>query len=251
MICDTRRHHHSSNTMLAPILRRVVLQPSSQSFILPPVFLLPWRAHLSTITNTTSPTPPQTAFRSQKASPTASTAATIPSPPPPPFSAVQQQSGLSPSSEPQHAVSTPALQSPPALLTSLAAQPPHYIIAHLHARPYLLTAGDKLRLPFYLANAPIGTILRFNRASALGSRDYTFRGSPWVDEQFFVCRMRVIGVEGEPMRVVKKTKRRQRHVKTVKSKMRFTILRCIELRVLGDRKGEDEEHSEQDPEEVL
>lgn len=51
--------------------------------------------------------------------------------------------------------------------------------------------------------------------------------------------MRVVGVEGEPLRVIKKTKRRQRHVKTVKSKMRFTVLRCIELRVLGDRKGEE------------
>lgn len=51
--------------------------------------------------------------------------------------------------------------------------------------------------------------------------------------------MRVVGVEGEPLRVIKKTKRRQRHVKTVKSKMRFTVLRCIELRVLGDGKGEE------------
>ena len=49
----------------------------------------------------------------------------------------------------------------------------------------------------------------------------------------------MVGVEGEPLRVIKKTKRRQRHVKTVKSKMRFTVLRCIELRVLGDRKGEE------------
>lgn len=60
-----------------------------------------------------------------------------------------------------------------------------------------------------------------------------------MDERCFVCRMRVVGVEGEPLRVIKKTKRRQRHVKTVKSKMRFTVLRCIELRVLGDRKGEE------------
>lgn len=59
-----------------------------------------------------------------------------------------------------------------------------------------------------------------------------------MDERFFICRMRVIGVEGEPMRVEKKTKRRQRHIKTVKSKMRFTILRCMELKVLGDEKEE-------------
>lgn len=51
-----------------------------------------------------------------------------------------------------------------------------------------------------------------------------------------------MGIEGEPMRVVEKTKRRQRRVKRVKSKMRFTILRVRELRVLpagiGEEKGE-------------
>ena len=34
------------------------------------------------------------------------------------------------------------------------------------------------------------------------------------------------------MRFIEKTKRRQRHVKTVKSKGRFTILRVCELKVL-------------------
>lgn len=53
-----------------------------------------------------------------------------------------------------------------------------------------------------------------------------------------MCRARVIGVEGEPMRVVLKTKRRQRHVKRVTSKMRYTILRCLEVRVLGEGGGE-------------
>lgn len=55
-----------------------------------------------------------------------------------------------------------------------------------------------------------------------------------------------MGVEGEPMRVEEKTKRRQRHVKTVKSKMRFTILRCVELRVLGSGKGGEEVNEELD-----
>lgn len=67
----------------------------------------------------------------------------------------------------------------------------------------------------------------------IGSRDYTFRGAPYVDEGLFVCRAVVVGIEGEPMRVIEKTKRRQRKVKTVKSKMRFTILRIKELRVLA------------------
>lgn len=84
-----------------------------------------------------------------------------------------------------------------------------------------------------MPNAPPGTVLRLNRASMIGSRDYTFRGAPYVDEGLFVCRAIVVGIEGEPMRVVEKTKRRQRKVKRAKHKMRFTILRVKELRVLA------------------
>lgn len=53
--------------------------------------------------------------------------------------------------------------------------------------------------------------------------------------------MRVIGVEGEPMRVIKKTVRRRRKVKTIKSKMRFTVLRCLELTILNGEEGKDDQ----------
>lgn len=52
-----------------------------------------------------------------------------------------------------------------------------------------------------------------------------------------MCRARVVGVESEPMRRVEKTKRRQRHVKTVRSKGRFTVVRCCELRILMGEEG--------------
>lgn len=96
-----------------------------------------------------------------------------------------------------------------------------------------------------MPSAPPGTILRLTRASAIGSRDYTFRGQPWVDEKYFVCRVRVVGIEGEPMRVEKRTKRRQRRVETIKSKMRFTVVRCFEVRILKDGDAEREEESEE------
>ena len=63
-----------------------------------------------------------------------------------------------------------------------------------------------------------------------------------------MCRAVVVGIEGEPMRVVEKTKRRQRRVKRVKSKMRFTVLRVRELRVLmgvGEGEGEGVEREEE------
>lgn len=102
-----------------------------------------------------------------------------------------------------------------------------------------------------MPNAPPGTILRLNRASVIGSRDYTFRGAPYVDEDVFVCRAVVVGIEGEPMRVVEKTKRRQRRVKRAKHKMRFTILRVKELRVLVGGEGVVEAEAEEEEGEAL
>lgn len=123
---------------------------------------------------------------------------------------------------------TPAIT---ALLPDLATQPTHYITAHLHARPYLLTAGDTLRLPFRMPNVQAGDVLRLNRASNIGSRDFTLKGAPYLDERLFECRVRVMGVEAEPLRIKEKTKRRQRHVQRVKSKHKYTILKVVDVRV--------------------
>lgn len=49
-------------------------------------------------------------------------------------------------------------------------------------------------------------------------------------------------METEPLRVVEKTKRRQRHVKRVKNKMRFTVLRVMDVGVRVP--GEEEEGGE-------
>lgn len=88
-----------------------------------------------------------------------------------------------------------------------------------------------MRLPFHMPGVVPGDVLRLNRASSLGSRDYTLKGTPYVDERIFECRARVMGVEAEPMRIKEKTKRRNRKIKTVKSKHKFTILRIAELKV--------------------
>ena len=57
------------------------------------------------------------------------------------------------------------------------------------------------------------------------------RGAPYLDERLFECRATVVGVEAEPMRFLEKTKRRNRKVKTVKSKHRFTVLKVKELKI--------------------
>jgi large subunit ribosomal protein L21 len=119
------------------------------------------------------------------------------------------------------------------LLPLLRAQPgQHWIRAHIHGFPYLVTGGDQVRLPFRMPGVLPGDVLRLDRASALGSRDYTLRGAPWVDDTLFECRATVVGTEAEPMRVKIKTKRRNRRSKRVASKHRYTILRISELKVL-------------------
>lgn len=76
-----------------------------------------------------------------------------------------------------------------------------------------------------------GDILRLTRASIIGSRDYTLKGAPYLDERLFECRARVMGTDSEPMRVELKTRRRQRRVKTVKNKFRYTMLKLADLKV--------------------
>lgn len=53
----------------------------------------------------------------------------------------------------------------------------------------------------------------------------------YIDPRLFVCRAVVTGVESEPMRFKEKTKRRQRHIRKVKSKHRYTIIKIKELHI--------------------
>ncbi|KAK8056271.1 54S ribosomal protein L49 [Apiospora rasikravindrae] len=119
------------------------------------------------------------------------------------------------------------------LLPLLRTQPAHYLTAHIWGRPYLVTAGDQIRLPFKMPGVVPGDVLRLDRASTLGSRDFTLKGSPYVDERLFECRATVLGTETEPMRIKIKTKRRQRRNKQVRSKHHFTILRISEVNING------------------
>lgn len=90
-----------------------------------------------------------------------------------------------------------------------------------------------MRLPFHMPGVAPGDVLRLNRATNLGSRDYTLKGAPYIDERIFECRAIVMGTEAEPMRIKTKTKRRNRKIKTVRSKHKYTILKIGELKVKG------------------
>ncbi|ODA81899.1 hypothetical protein RJ55_00404 [Drechmeria coniospora] len=124
---------------------------------------------------------------------------------------------------------TPVADSVRQLLPFLVAQPGHYITVHIHGFPYLVQEGDQIRLPFRMPGVLPGDVLRLNRASVIGSRDYTMKGAPHVDERVFECRATVLGTESEPLRIKIKKKRRQRRKRQAKSKHRYTVLRISEL----------------------
>lgn len=121
-------------------------------------------------------------------------------------------------------------------LAALKAQPFQYITIHIHKFPFLVTVGDLVRLPFRLKEVNVGDKLRITHASVLGSRDYTLKGNPYIDENLFQCRATVVEETSEPLRKKEKTKRRQRRIKTVKSKHPYTVLRISEL-IIADAPG--------------
>ncbi|KAI9048089.1 hypothetical protein LZ554_007885 [Drepanopeziza brunnea f. sp. 'monogermtubi'] len=203
-------------------IRRSLLDTRIPHSALPQAFLLPSRARYfnATTQHVDSPTG---AFESSQL-PTAESPNTTSIPP-----RVTKRSVPLP---PAPITTSLALsQSVKEMLPLLATQPSHYVSAHIHGKPYLVTVGDMVRLPFHMPGVVPGDVLRLNRASAIGSRDYTLKGTPYVDERIFECRARVMGVEAEPMRIKEKTKRRNRKIKTVRTKLKFTMLRISELKI--------------------
>ncbi|CAJ2513485.1 Uu.00g016040.m01.CDS01 [Anthostomella pinea] len=207
-------------------LLRSVLELRTPMTRLPPSFLLPIRSRaLTTTTQHVDPSIPPTNTPTQTSIPPRA-----PSPPTPnTLSRPQHQTPPAPPSAAAAATAPSTAQ----FLPLLRAQPNHYITILIHGRPYLVTEGDQIRLPFLMHGVLPGDVLRLTRASVLGSRDYTLRGAPLVDERLFECRATVTGVESEPLRVKVKTKRRNRRSQRVASKHRYTILRVSELKVLG------------------
>ena len=229
--------------LLARSVRNVLLESRAT---LHPTFLLPLRARITTVShnletgNVPEPLIQSGQHISKEAKERSQTPQALPANAPKPASPT-----LKPS---PHArkdiVSTELTPTIRHLLPLLHTQPSHYMTIHLHGRPYLVTKGDTVRLPFLMPHVRPGDILRLNRVTHIGSRDYTLKAPEpvkgtadhgkkifYLDDRLFTCRARVVGVESEPLRVKEKTKRRQRHVKHVISKLYFTVLKISELEV--------------------
>ncbi|CAK7225817.1 hypothetical protein SBRCBS47491_006018 [Sporothrix bragantina] len=121
--------------------------------------------------------------------------------------------------------------------------PSVYATVQIHGRPYLVTPGDSLRLPFKMPGVQPGDELLLNRVGVVGNRNVTAVSSVQQTEEcsFDVASVPgatvkavVLGVETEPLRTMIKKKRRARRKRSVKSKHHFTVLRIQEV-ALGDQ----------------
>lgn len=105
-----------------------------------------------------------------------------------------------------------------------------YAIFRVHNRPYLVTLGDKVVLPFKLKQADVGDVLSLNDVTTIGSRNYQLVDDP-VDTSLYTLKATVLEKTKRAFQVREVTKRRNRKVRHAKNKADLTILRISELKV--------------------
>lgn len=105
-----------------------------------------------------------------------------------------------------------------------------YAVFKIHNRPYLVTKGDKVILPFKLKQADIGDTLNLTDVVTLGSRNYRLVDYP-IDSSLYTLKATVLEKTKRAFEVREVTKRRNRKVRHATSKGDLTVIRIAELKV--------------------
>ncbi|CAI4043633.1 hypothetical protein SKDZ_10G1180 [Saccharomyces kudriavzevii ZP591] len=105
-----------------------------------------------------------------------------------------------------------------------------YAVFRIHNRPYLVTKGDRVILPFKLKQAEVGDVLNMTDVTTLGSRNYKLVDSP-IEAGLYTLKATVVGKTKRAFQSREVTKRRNRRVRHANSKGDLTILRISELSV--------------------
>ena len=106
-----------------------------------------------------------------------------------------------------------------------------YAIFRIHNRPYVVTEGDKVILPFKMKQADVGDVLNLTDVTTIGSRNYRLVDDP-IDQSLYSLKATVLEKTKRKYRVREVTKRRNRKVRHAVSKGDLTIIRISELKVL-------------------
>lgn len=114
-------------------------------------------------------------------------------------------------------------------LTPLKFEQNIYATIDIHNRPYLVTLGDEITLPFRMKHAEIGDTLRFTDIKTLGSKNYTYNISEGIDPSVATIKGVILEKTKNPMTVKEITKRRNRHTRHVQVKHDLTKVRITEL----------------------
>lgn len=105
-----------------------------------------------------------------------------------------------------------------------------YAIFKIHERPYLVTKGDKVILPFKLKEANVGDILNLTDVTTIGSRNYKLVDNP-IDKSIYSLKAVVLEKTKRAYQVREVTKRRNRRVRHAVNKADQTVIRISELKV--------------------
>ncbi|QPG76815.1 hypothetical protein FOA43_004209 [Brettanomyces nanus] len=116
-------------------------------------------------------------------------------------------------------------------LTPLKYEGNIYATINIHNRPYLITEGDEIILPFRMKHADIGDVLEFTDITTLGSRNYTYHMKKGVDPSFASIKGVILEKTKSPMYIKEVTKRRNRHVRHVEVKHDLTKIRITQLKL--------------------
>lgn len=105
-----------------------------------------------------------------------------------------------------------------------------YAVFRIHNRPYLVTLGDKVILPFKVKQANVGDVLNLNDVTTIGSRNHQLMDDP-IDTKLFTLKATVLEKTKRAFQIREVTKRRNRKVRHAVNKADLTVLRISELKV--------------------
>lgn len=130
----------------------------------------------------------------------------------------------------------PLAAAPTALpdLTPLKLSPPDslYALLRVHTRPFLVTKGDLVALPYNVKQASVGDKLTFDDVTTIGNSQFTYHQAGGIDPQLYEITGVVVDKTKKQLtqRIVKQ--KRQRGYRRAINKSPYTVVRISELRLL-------------------
>lgn len=106
-----------------------------------------------------------------------------------------------------------------------------YSVVKIYKKPYLVTKGDKIVLPFKLKDAEVGDLLILNEITTLGSPQYTYQCDNGIPQEVCEVLAKVVEITKEPYYEVVRRKKRCRRRKTIPVEPFQTHLMINELRL--------------------